>query len=250
MRVLQADEGYFFGIGAFETIAVENGKPVFLEQHFMRLMRALDFLKLTVSMQEVRQRAEAALQKPEMKTGRMVLKITVSGRNLVVNTRKNHYSAKDYKRGFSVDYSQVRRNETSAFTYHKTLNYGDCLFEKRRAKEQGIDEPVFLNLKGELCEGATTNLFFVKEGKLITPPVHCGLLPGIMREFVLQTYPVTERNILPQEILECEEMFLTNSLLGVMPVRSFGEHEFSSRKTGDKLLREYFSEVYGGISGI
>lgn len=244
MRVLQADEGYFFGIGAFETIAVENGKPVFPEQHFMRLMRALDFLKLTVSMQEVRRRAEEALQKPEMKTGRMVLKITVSGQNLVINTRENHYSAKDYERGFSVDYSQVRRNETSAFTYHKTLNYGDCLFEKRRAKEHGIDEPVFLNIKGELCEGAATNLFFVKEGRIITPLVRCGLLPGIMRETVLQTYPVTERIILPQEIPECEEMFLTNSLLGVMPVRSFGEHEFSSRKTGDKLLREYFSAVY------
>lgn len=238
--MMKADEGYFFGIGAFETVAVENGQAVLLENHFARLERAMRFLELTPPMEEIRRKAEEALAKPEMHTGRKVLKITVSGENIVVGTRENNYCAHDYERGFCADYSRVRRNETSEFTYHKTLNYGDCLFEKRRAKAAGIDEPVFLNMRGELCEGATTNLFFVKDGEIFTPPVESGLLPGIMREYVMRHYPVTERIIVPHDVQEFEEMFVTNSLLGIMPVRKLGEKEFSSRETADRLLRASF----------
>lgn len=238
-EMLQADEGYFFGIGAFETIAVENGKAVLLDKHYERLWRALQFLHLAYSPEEIKEQAEAALAKPEMKSGRKVLKITVSGKNIVVNTRDNTYSLEDYERGFRTAYSAVRRNETSPFTYHKTLNYGDCLFEKRRAKEEGIDEPLFLNGKGEICEGATANIFFVKGGEIITPPVSCGMLPGIMRDYMIERYPVREEIILPSDIEGCGEMFLTNSLLGVMPVRSLGEKRFSSWTVSGRLLEEY-----------
>lgn len=175
--MLQPDEGYFFGIGAFETIAVEEGKPMFLEEHYARLLRAMEFTGLTSSIGEIRAQVERALGKTELKTGRKALKLTVSGKNIVVNSRENTYGTEDYERGFTCDYSQVRRNETSAFTYHKTLNYGDCLFEKRLAKASGIDEPIFLNGRKELCEGATTNVFFVKQGEIFTPPVSAGLLP-------------------------------------------------------------------------
>lgn len=238
--MLKADEGYFFGIGAFETIAVENGQPVFFEMHLERLQRAMNFLGLPSCMREIRQKAAQALSKTQMQTGRNVLKIAVSAENIVVSTRKNNYLAADYEKGFTADYSTVRRNETSEFTYHKTLNYGDCLFEKRRAKARGIDEPVFLNMKGEICEGASTNIFFVKDAGLYTPPVNCGLLPGIMRNYVLEHYPVTERVILPQEAASFDEMFVTNSLLGIMPVRKLGKKEFSSRETGERLMKEYF----------
>lgn len=237
--MLQPDEGYFFGIGAFETIAVEEGKPILLEEHYARLMRAMEFLQLTPSMEEVREQAEAVLRKPEMKTGRRVLKITVSGKNIVVNFRENTYCSEDYERGFTACYSQVRRNETSPFTYHKTLNYGDCLFEKRLAKANGIDEPVFLNGRNEICEGASSNVFFVKKGEIITPPVSAGLLPGIMREYILRRYPVKERVILPQDIEEFDEMFLTNSLLGVMLVKRLGNKMFSFGETGKRLQEEY-----------
>lgn len=237
--MLQPDEGYFFGIGAFETIAVEEGKPMFLEEHYARLLRAMEFLGLTSSIGEIRAQVERALGKTELKTGRKALKLTVSGKNIVVNSRENTYGTEDYERGFTCDYSQVRRNETSAFTYHKTLNYGDCLFEKRLAKASGIDEPIFLNGRKELCEGATTNVFFVKQGEIFTPPVSAGLLPGILREFILRRYPVTERVILPQDVEQFDEMFLTNSLLGVMFVKRLGNKIFSAGETGKRLQEEY-----------
>lgn len=237
--MLTIDEGYFFGIGAFETVAVEEGKPILLGAHYARLCRAMEFLKITHSIEKVKEKAEEVLRKPEMQRGRKVLKITVSEKNILVSSRENTYTLEDYIRGFSTVYSEVKRNETSSFTYHKTLNYGDCLFEKRLAKAKGMDEPVFLNTKGEISEGATTNVFFVKDGELFTPPVSSGLLPGILREYICGTYPVKECVIRPEEITEFDEMFLTNSLLGIMPVTNLDSFEFPSREKGRSLLEEY-----------
>lgn len=231
------DDGYYFGIGAFETIAVENGMPQFLSQHYRRLLSALEFLNLTVDFHQIEEKVNLALTDKEMQKGRKVLKITVSEQNILVTTRNNNYQKCDYEKGFVTALSNVRRNETSPFTYHKTLNYGDCILEKRLAKKMGIQEPVFLNTKGQIAEGATTNVFFVKNQQLISPPVSCGMLPGIMREYLYSAYPIKEQIIMPEDIEKFDEMFLTNSLLGIMPVRKLESHFFPSMDMGRKLLK-------------
>ena len=241
--MLIPDEGYYFGIGAFETIAVEKGRPVFFEQHCARLQRAMDFFSIKIPMEEIKDSAAQKLREPEMQMGRKVLKITVSPENVLVTSRENTYRRQDYERGFTAQLSSVRRNETSPFTYHKTLNYGDCLLEKRAAKARGIDEPVFLNLKGNISEGACTNVFFVKRGRVITPSVSSGLLPGILRSYICSVCEVEERAIDPLEVSECEEMFLTNSLLGVMPVTRLGSRHFPSQERSRELLGQYWREA-------
>lgn len=238
--MITPDQGYFFGIGAFETVAVEEGNPIFLKEHYERLFRTMEFLNLQLSTDELEDKVGKVLEEPFMNTGRKVLKITASEKNLLVTTRENTYDEKQYKKGFTADFSSVRRNETSPFTYHKTLNYGDCLREKHLSHERGMDEPVFLNTKGMIAEGATTNVFFVKNGDIFTPSVECGLLPGIMRDYICRENQVWEKDIYPEEIKEFEEMFLTNSLLGVMPVVTLGKYRFPSRAVGQRLLETYF----------
>ena len=190
--MITPDQGYFFGIGAFETVAVEEGNPVFLKEHYERLFRTMEFLNLQLSTDELEDKVGKVLEEPFMNTGRKVLKITASEKNLLVTTRENTYDEKQYKKGFTADFSSVRRNETSPFTYYKTLNYGDCLREKHLAHERGVDEPVFLNTKGMIAEGATTNVFFVKNGDIFTPSVECGLLPGIMRDYICSVILVVD----------------------------------------------------------
>lgn len=109
----------------------------------------------------------------------------------------------------------------------KTLNYADNILEKRLAKQRGYDEPIFLNTKGELSEGATTNLFFVSGKKLFTPALSCGLLDGILRQYLLKNYQVEECIIKPEQVSDFDEMFVTNSLLGIMPICRLGEHKFN-----------------------
>lgn len=242
--MIQEDDGYFFGLGAFETIAVENGTPVLLEKHYARLYQAAVFLGLSLCKEQIEEEVGKALEKPEMQTGRNVMKITVSQKNLMVTTRKNTYQTADYEKGFTAAYAKTRRNETSPFTYHKTFNYGDCILEKRKAKEAGIQEPVFLNTKGEIAEGATTNIFFVQKGKLLAPPLGCGMLPGILRQYLYETYEIQEQILLPEMVETFDEMFVTNSLLGIMPVRQLEDFVFPGMEVGRKLLKEYCKEFF------
>lgn len=237
--MLTPDEGYYFGLGAFETIAVEDGKAILLQKHCRRLQRAAEFLTLSLDENAVDEGIQKALAAEDMQEGRKVIKITVSERNLTVTVRKNVYTASCYEKGFTADFTTVVRNETSPFTYHKTLNYGDCIREKRLARKRGIDEPIFLNTKGMITEGACTNVFFVRERRLYTPAVSCGLLPGIMRSYICDRYAVSEAEICPGDISSFEEMFVTNSLLGIMPVVSLDGHEFPSQSMGRQLLAEY-----------
>ncbi len=239
--MLSPDDGYYFGLGAFETIAVEDGKPQFLSWHYERLFSALDFFHLSVSKEEIQSKTAQELTKEELRHGRKALKITVSEKNITFSVRDNPYHRADYDQGFLTDFSKVRRNETSPLTYHKTLNYGDCILEKRLAKTEGIHEPIFLNTRGEIAEGATTNVFFIKDGCMIAPPLTSGMLPGIVRRYIYTNYSVQELVITPRDIQQYDEMFVTNSLLGIMPVRKLGQHSFSSMEHGLALAKAFFA---------
>ncbi|MFR3423869.1 MAG: aminotransferase class IV [Lachnospiraceae bacterium] len=181
-----ADDGFYFGIGAFETIAVEEGIPQLLAWHLERLRDSLAFFGIdqSVEEQEVLAYLSACPQSEEKQHG--ALKITVTAQNKLFGLRKNTYSEEQYQKGFRLGFSEIRRNETSPLTYHKTLGIADNIMEKRNAKKSGLDEKIFLNQKGQISEGCTTNIFFIQDDKLVTPPVSSGMLPGVMRRYVIK----------------------------------------------------------------
>ena len=257
------DEGFQFGLGAFETIAVEAGKPIFLDKHLKRLERAAEFLHLgTLSdrgitekqilryleeqtqLPESRENFENMTQLPESRENfsdmtHCALKIMLSKENVVFSMRANPYTPERYEKGFVLDISPVKRNETSSLVYYKTMNYGDCILEKRNAAAAGVDERLFLNTKDQICEGTVSNIFFVKQGKLYTPDTRCGLLPGILREYICETQHVEEAISYPEDLKEYEECFVTNSLMGIMPVRQIEETSFTEEKVTQTLLAKY-----------
>lgn len=257
------DEGFQFGLGAFETIAVEAGKPIFLDKHLKRLERAAEFLYLGtlsergITEKQILRYLEEQAQLPESRANfanitqfsesrenfsditHCALKIMLSKENVVFSMRPNPYTPERYEKGFVMDISGVRRNETSPLVYHKTMNYGDCILEKRNAAAAGMDERLVLNTKGQICEGTVSNIFFVKQGKLYTPDTRCGLLPGILREYICETQHVEEAIIYPKDLKEYEECFVTNSLMGIMPVRQIEETLFTEEKVTQTLLAKY-----------
>lgn len=237
------DEGYQFGLGVFETIAVEKGVPILLNEHVNRLERSMEFFGICCQPEDGEERTPIQTRITKYLSGHPMehsaLKIMVSQKNTILTHRANPYTEERYKKGFDMDYSQVYRNETSSLVYHKTMNYGDCILEKRKATAMGLDELIFLNSKGQICEGTTTNIFFVKDGKIFTPHRNCGLLPGIMRDWVMQQKQVEELELYPAQVREFEECFVTNSLMGIMPVEKLGEQSFSKRSISAQLRRDY-----------
>lgn len=239
MKEFVRDEGYDFGLGVFETISLKDGKPQLWKMHEQRLKKGMGFLGILKeddenlpSFKQVMEYLEEQLSKnPKLD----VLKVSASKENISFSLRKNTYTDKDYARGFALVTSKICRNETSPLVYHKTFNYGDNILEKRKAKHAGFDEPVFFNTKGELTEGATSNLFLCKDGKIYTPKVSCGILNGIMRQYIMRQMPVEEIIITREEIEQYDEMFLTNSLLGVMSVKSWDGKIFAKREIADRI---------------
>lgn len=243
---IELDQGYQFGLGAFETIALEQGSPVFLQRHLNRLEKAAEFLKLgTLKEREITETAIYRYldEQEEKEKQHGVLKILLSDKNVVFQMRQNHYCDEQYAQGVVMDFSKTKRNETSPLVCYKTMNYGDCILEKRAATEAGMDERIFLNTRGEIAEGTVSNIFFVRKGKLETPEGSCGLLPGIMREYLCETEEVQETVIYPEMLEFYEECFVTNSLMGIMPVKKLGKQIFPHTAQTQKLRKKYLKKI-------
>jgi len=92
------------------------------------------------------------------------------------------------------------------------------LYDDTRASlPPGVDEVIFLNQAGDVCEGTITNVFARLEGRLVTPPLSCGLLPGILRAELLETGAAVERSFGLVELRRAEVLFVGNSLRGLIP---------------------------------
>jgi 4-amino-4-deoxychorismate lyase len=237
------DEGYQYGLGAFETINIVNQRALFLKEHIERLNKTLEFLNIAKAVTQ--EDVHNFLKKNN--SGCYALKIIASEKNVIFKLRINPYVERNYEKdGFVMNYSKIRRNETSPLVYHKTLNYGECILEKRRALCMNMDDMLFLNGEGFLAEGTTCNIFFVKNGELYTPDISCGILPGIIRNHICQEYKVIESFILPGEVPNFEECFVTNSLMGIMPVNKLGEKEFCNEGITNTIKQKYFHDINNG----
>jgi len=236
LQELVLDDGYRFGLGAFETILVKRGKGTLLSYHMERLKTGLDTLGIPMPISLEEELDHRIRRMPEEKD---VIRVSVSQNNIVWEIRKNPYTQQQYVQGFALTYSSVRRNDTSPMTGVKSLNQGDNILQRRWALHRGFDEVVFLNFKGEIAEGTVSNLFFVSDGKLYTPSTDCGLLEGTVRRWLIEKYDVNEISILPQDMNSFQEMFVTNALLGIMPVRQVNTVIFSERRVTDELLDNY-----------
>ena len=236
--LIELDEGYSFGLGLFETILLYNGKPVFLDEHLARINNSIENLALNIDKLE-KNEAFQYLNNNKNTFEYEVLKIVLSEKNRLFLKREYTYTEKDYKKGFSLNISKVRRNESSIFTFHKTLNYGDNILEKRKSKKMCYDEPIFLNSKNQITEGATSNVFVVVEDKIYTPKLSCGLLNGIVRQYIISNYDIIETEIDLEFLNNADEIFLTNSLFGIMPVNNLEEKVFKSQKISKEILSSY-----------
>ena len=147
----------------------------------------------------------------------------VSEKNTIITKREIPYKYSDYDEGFSLGLSEVRRNAHSNLTYVKSFNYVENIIERDKIIEKGYNEALFLNTEGFISEGAVSNIFFVKNGIIFTPKIKCGLLPGIIRDFIIQNsraigYEIREGEFTYGDLMEAQGVFITNSIMGIMKI--------------------------------
>lgn len=228
---IEFDDGFSFGKGAFETIKVVKGDPLFLEKHLERLKNSLKFFGIEREINE--EKIYDYIKNSEEKD--FALKLIVSDENFILTSREDNYRGDN--KSFRLKTSKVRRNSTSKIIYHKSLCYYENILEHRWAVENGFDSAFFLNERNEVCETSFANIFFVRENKIYTPEISSGLLRGTMRDFLLKNFEIVEEIINAKDLASFDECFISNSLMGVRNVTSIDKIKFSlDNKT--KLIRE------------
>lgn len=229
------DNGFYFGEGLFETMLVYNNNILFLKEHIERMNEGLKIIGIEKKIEE--KEAIEALKKLKCTEG--VLKLAVSEKNNIFTLRKNNYTEDMYNRGFRLKISKLKRNKYSTITYLKSLNYLDNILEHRKCKEEGYDEVLFFNSDNEITEGSVSNIFFIKDNTIYTPSVDCGLLNGTIRKYMLKNHTVVEGKFGNKELMEADEVFLTNSVMGIMRVSKIEKKIFQEKKVICDIMSDY-----------
>ena len=230
VRVSPFDLGLALGLGVFETMVAYDAQIFSWNRHFQRLEQSAGKLSLSVPERDVvRDAIFQVLEANDLSSGRARVRLSVSGGenpftggsepgNVIVVAMPQLDPA-DFAK---VVVSPYRCNESGALAGIKSSSYGPNLMAYRHAHDLGADEAILLNTRGELCEGATSNLFLVQGGQGLTPPLESGCLPGVTRAIVMELcqslgIPVQERNLSEDDLDDADEIFLTSSSREVQP---------------------------------
>lgn len=231
---LTLDSGFNFGQGVFETILIKN-KPVFLDEHINRLITGIHMLDIqnTINKEYILEVID------KFNISNCALKIIVTDKNVVVITRNINYKDRDYIEGFKLKTTNVRRNPFSTITYTKSLNFAENIIEKKKVLKDGFNEVLFLNIYNEIAEGSISNIFFVKDNSIFTPSVECGILEGIMRKWVVNNFEVNVGRFGIEDIKSADEVFITNSIIGIMKVIRIDETSYLSFKKVENIRSSF-----------
>jgi branched-subunit amino acid aminotransferase/4-amino-4-deoxychorismate lyase len=243
-------EGFLFGRGLFETIKLSAGKPAFFIEHAERLRRGAGELGLSwpVSNAELASRCGLIAKANAADDGVLKLVVFQDEKSVgeLILTQESRYAPERHAQGFKLKVAPDA-GRTGHCHRLKTLNQLANLTARAAARAEGWDEAIFLDSSGQLLEGTATNLFVVSRGRARTPGLDSPILPGIARAEVIRIGadgPVEEATVTLEQALGADEAFVTNSLVGVMPVSRIGGRDFDlSRNPVTRSAMSAFREA-------
>jgi 4-amino-4-deoxychorismate lyase len=245
-----ASQGFQYGYGVFETILIHKGVPCFVDMHHRRLSEGCSKLglKLKLDVEAIYTQAIKLSEACSIVEGRLkVICFRDVEQDSTIMTL-SHYTRDEsmVKKGISLGTSTIMRNPKSPLCYMKSLNYAENILAKEAAKHQGYDEALFLNVYNKICEGAVSNIFWIKSNRVYTPEISCGILEGITRRQTIEIcgrlgLELLEGSYELAELLQADEVFVTNSLMGIMPVYHVDNkiYHIDEYKIIKKIYNEY-----------
>lgn len=238
-KVSVYDHGLLYGDGVFEGLRSYSGKVFRLKAHLDRLWDSAKAILLTIPVtQEVlAQAVNDTLAKNGIKDGYIRLVVTRGAGALGLDPNKcsnpqiiiitDHiqlYPQEFYENGLAIVTASTIRNHSAALSPRiKSLNYLNNIMAKIEGLQAGCVEALMLNAQGEVAECTGDNIFLVKNGKLLTPPIDAGILIGITRDAVIELaraakLEVLEIPLVKDDVYIADECFLTGSAAEIIPV--------------------------------
>jgi branched-chain amino acid aminotransferase len=225
VRIDPADAGFLFGDGLFETLRVDAGRAGDVEAHFDRLFAGL--ARIAIPIPEDREALAAAVatvaEAAPHPVARLRLTVTrggIDGPTRLVTAARYEPPAEDlYRSGVAVRLlPEYRIDSQGPLAGLKSLCYQMNRLALRRAEAEDAWEALLVNERGRLVEGSRCNVAVVLPDGIFTPPVADGCLPGTVRRRLLESGEIAERSLAPENLAEAREIFLMNTLIGVLPV--------------------------------
>lgn len=256
-KVSVYDHGFLYGDGVFETLRAYKRYVFKFEEHIQRLHNSLKqiYMELPIAPNIMLKAIKLLLQYNQLSDS--YIRITVSRGEgpigldislcpqptlLIVTEPPHNYPQNWYLQGISVVIVSHRRvPDVCISSSIKSCNYMVNMLAKKESQDKGAQEGIMLNMEGYITEGTISNIFLVKDKKLLTPALSSGILDGITRRTVIElaenrNIEVIERHILPKEIFSSDECFLTNTSMEIMPITFCDGTQIGDGKPG-KLTR-------------
>lgn len=256
------DSGFLYGAGLFETMRSHNGVVFRLEDHLDRLFHSAAQLSINhdYDKEYLSKAVCELLGANDLTEARLRLTLTngpiaksVEGTQptlLISATPLQLYPAEYYKTGVMVVLCPYRQNTTDPVCGHKTTNYYPRLLALTLARQKQAAEALWFTNDNRLAEGCVSNVFLLKNSVLHTPALGTPVLPGIARKAVCQiaerqSIALVEKDLHIDDVLEADEIFLTNVIMEVLPVIQVEKHTIGQGKVGavTQELRRRFTEM-------
>ena len=237
-------------MGVFESMRCYHGKVVYFDEHLNRLKRSCRKLriKFPFSLENLREEILQQVKASGLRDAYVRLTLRAQGNETHKEIIIKKYTApalNKYTSGFKADISGVRQNNP-CLARIKTVNRQAYETAFELAKKRGFDEALIFNHGDYLCEATRSNVFLVFGRQIVTPQLKCGCLEGIVREVIFDLAAkygirIYEGKLSLEDMLSADEAFLTNSLMGVMPLVSVCGKPIANGKSG-KLTKLFIKK--------
>jgi len=238
-RIDPADRGYTLGDGVFETVRLAGGQPAQLHRHLRRLRHGAALLEIPLPWSDetlatafvataAANGAEDGVARLTLSRGpapRGVLPPALSRPTTLITAGAMPAIPRDVR---AILCTVTRRNEASPLSRIKSLNYLDGVLARMEADRRDADDALLLNTRGMIAEASSANVVVLDRGRLMTPPVTDGALPGTMRELLIERCDMIETPLRPEILFRAEAVFLSNSL-GLRAVTSLDGRYLGTR---------------------
>ena len=245
VKITPDNRAFKYGDSVFETIKVINGKLVFWEEHYFRLMASMRMLRMKIPMNFTLEFLQDEILKTVLvntkNNSRVRLCITrkdggfytptTNEIDYLIESHEIRFTTKDnYKVDLFKDFYLYSGHLSTIKTNNKLIHTLASIF----AKENDLDNCILLNERKGIVEVTNASLFLVKGNTIKTPLLSEGCLKGIAREKVINIiesnndYDIEETVISPFEIQKADEVFITNSIIGIQPITNYRKKTFST----------------------
>src|SRR5260221_3420016 len=258
-RVSVFDHGFLYGEGVYEVLRTYGRRPFLVARHLRRLRNSAGLIALDVQLTDdqfvdrIADTIDHAAKGQASRDADWYIRILLTRGvgdlsydpascpvpSIVIIAKPHEAPAAElYTNGVRVVFSAIMRNHPDTVNpVIKSNNLLNNALAMQEGLRRGAFEVIMRNYKGELAECTQSNVFIVKGGRALTPPLSAGLLPGITREFMWEVgkaagIPVSEAVMFDDDLYGADEVFLTRTTRGVMPIVEVEERKIASGNPG------------------